>query len=293
MLRRKTIRPGDEVAIVAPAGPFPRNRYERGREVLTRRGYRVVELLPPEARRYLAASDEARAAALTEAFSRPELRAVFAARGGYGTMRILPSVDWSMAAASGKPLVGFSDLTAVHLTLQREGVRSVHGPVVTRLGEEPPDALDRLFAILQSKEAPPPLQGRIVVPGEAEGRLVGGNLSLITRLLGTPYLPSLRGAILLVEEVGERPYRLDRMWTHLRLAGVLDEIAGVAVGDLTDCAEPRGGHGAAEVMDELLLELGKPAIAGLPIGHGEVHQAVVLGARTRLQAGALVQLEGL
>lgn len=291
------LRRGDTVAVVAPSGPFPADRYEKGVAVLRERGFVVRELLPPphhspEVRRYLAAPDEARAAALREAFADPAIRAIFAARGGYGAMRLLPRVDWAAAAASGKPLVGFSDVTALHLALRCHGASSVHGPVVTRLGEEPPEALERLFSLLAG-ETPAPIAGSTVVAGAARGPLVGGCLSVLSRLVGTKWMPSLQGAVLLLEDVGERPYRLDRMWTHLQLAGHLDEIAGVVVGDLTACDEPGGAYGAWDVMEELLRDLGKPAIARLPIGHGDVNFAVPHGAEVELRDGALHFLEGL
>jgi len=286
------LHPGDTVAIVAPSGPFPRDRYERGRAVLEARGLRVREFLPTRARRYLAGSDEERLAGLHAAFADPEVRAVFAARGGYGAMRLLPGLDLALLASSGKALVGFSDVTALHLALQRAGARSVHGPVVTRLGEEPPEALDRLFELLAGR-TPAPLPGKTLVPGSATGRLLGGNLSVLTRLVGTRWLPSLEGAILLLEDVGERPYRLDRMWTHLQLAGLLEPIAGIVLGDFTGCDDPAAGVEAQEVMAELVASLGKPALAGFPIGHGGVHLAVPLGARVRIDDGVLSFAEGI
>lgn len=292
MSRTHLLRPGDTVAIVAPSGPFPADRYERGLAVLRERGYRVKEFLPPQARRYLAGSDEERIAGLRAALLDAEVRAIFTARGGYGAMRMLPAFDWAEVAGRGKTLIGFSDVTALHLPLQKHGARSVHGPVVTRLGEEPPHALDRLFSLLETDRVPAPIEGRTVVSGEATGPLIGGCLSVLSRLVGTPYLPEMRGAILLLEDVGERPYRLDRMWTHLQLAGLLEQVSGVVVGDLTSCDEP-GKYGAWEVVDELLAALGKPAIAGLPIGHGPVHLSVPLGARVSIEGGALRFHEGL
>ena len=282
------LQPGDAVAVVAPSGPFTEERLSRGLATLEARGFRVKPGRNLRAAsRYLAAPDEARAADLAAAFADPEVRAVFAVRGGYGAMRLLPRIDWAEAARSGKPLVGFSDITALHLALLAAGGRSVHGPVVTRLGEENEASLTRLFRLLGTGSAPTPIAGRQVVPGRAEGPLVGGCLSLVSRLVGTPYLPSLDGAILLLEDVGEKPYAIDRMWTQLALAGVLDRIAGVVLGDLTGCEEPGADYTAAEVVLDLLAELGKPALVGLPIGHGAVNLAVPLGARAILEDGWL------
>jgi muramoyltetrapeptide carboxypeptidase len=288
------LQPGDAVAVIAPSGPFPEERVRRGLAVLEARGYRVRPGAHLNAAtRYLAASDEGRTADLAAALADPEIKAVFATRGGYGAMRLLPKIDWAAAARTGKPLVGFSDITALHLALVAAGGRTVHGPVVTRLGEEGEPSLTRLFRLLESGTAPTPIRGRQVVPGRAEGPLVGGCMSLVTRLLGTPYLPSLDGAILLLEDVGEKPYSLDRMWTHLALAGALDRIAGVVIGDLTGCEEKDADYTAAEVVLDLLADLGKPALVGVPIGHGPVNLAVPLGARAVLQDGWLMFEEGL
>ncbi|MBV8307762.1 MAG: LD-carboxypeptidase, partial [Gammaproteobacteria bacterium] len=124
------------------------------------------------------------------------------------------------------------------------------------------------------------------VAGTAEGPLLGGNLSVLTRLLGTPYMPALDGSILLLEDQGERPYRLDRMWTHLRLAGVFGRVRGIALGDFTTCEETGAGYTSAEILRELAEATGLPCAAGFPIGHGEVNEPVPLGARARLDAGA-------
>ena len=286
------LRPGDLVAVIAPSGPFPKERYERGIAVWRERGYRVRELLPQGPWRYLASTDQERATALRDAFADPEVRAVVVARGGYGAMRILQDVDWSAAAASGKPLVGFSDATAMHFSMFSNNARSVHGPVVTQLGEQPPASIERLFSLLESAAPPPAISGRQIVDGVATGKLVGGCLSLVAALAGTPYLPPLDGCILLLEDVGEAAYRIDRMWTQLRLAGALDRVAGFAIGSLTDCPAS-GGVEAAAVLAELAAATGKPTLVDLPIGHGAVNLAVPLGARAEVRDGALRFLEGL
>lgn len=287
----RPLRPGDLVAIAASSGAFSEERLRRGVAALEARGYRVRRYLPERAFRYFAGTDDERLASVEAAFADPDVRAVFAARGGYGATRLLDRLDWARLAASGKPLIGFSDLTAFHLCLFERGARSVHGPVVTRLGEEPPDSLDRLFHILESEAPAHPLAGRTLVEGEAEGRLVGGCLSLIVSLVGTPHLPSLDGCILFLEEVGEAPYRVDRLLTQLLGAGALDRIAGLVLGDLTDCEGPnlRG----TEVAEEILSGLGKPMLGRLPFGHGARNLALPHGVRARIAAGQLHFLEGI
>lgn len=272
------LRPGDRVAVVAPAGPFDRALFERGLEVLARRYQPTFTDHLFESHRYLAGTDASRARQLQAALDDAQLRALFAARGGYGAMKLLPS----MKLGSPRWLVGFSDLTALHLAAQTAGWQSLHAPVLTQLGKQPPDVVDRLFAALEGQPLPALRGTRTVVPGVAEGPLIGGNLSVLTRLIGTPWLPSLRGSVLFLEDVGEKPYRLDRMWTHLLLAGLFEGVRGVVFGEFTGCDEK--DHTSAEVLDELAQTLGVPCAAGFPIGHGDVNQPVILGATVRLDA---------
>jgi muramoyltetrapeptide carboxypeptidase len=180
----------------------------------------------------------------------------------YGSLRLLRSSGpSSRRRLPPEAAVGFSDITALHAALQAAGWTSIHGPVLTQLGAQPPAVVERLVHLLESTEAPaPPLAGTPLVGGVAEGPLLGGNLSLLTRLLGTPYLPALDGAVLLLEDVGERPYRLDRMWTHLALAGVFDRVRGLALGEFTECEEPDADYGSAEVLAGLAAEVGLPCV---------------------------------
>jgi muramoyltetrapeptide carboxypeptidase len=275
------LRPGDRVAVVAPSGPFDRASFDKGLEVVARRYQPVFTERLFESHRYLAGTDASRAAELQRALDDEGLRAIFAARGGYGAMRLLPSLTFKQPTW----LCGFSDTTALHLAAQRQGWRSLHAPVLTQLGKQPADVVERLFAILEGR-APAPLTGsRTITRGVAEGPLLGGNLSVLTRLIGTPYLPDLRGSVLFVEDVGERPYRLDRMWTHLELAGLLDGVRGIVFGEFTGCDE-KDGPTAGEVLDELAAKHGIPCAAGFIVGHGEVNQPITLGAPVRLDADA-------
>jgi muramoyltetrapeptide carboxypeptidase len=283
---------GDRVAVVAPAGPLDRETFDAGLKILARR-YDVAwdpSLLGRV--RYLAGDDARRGDELARALADPDARAVIAARGGYGSMRLLTRVwprgaERPAGAGPAKPLVGFSDITVLHAALQTAGRVSVHGPVVTQLAHQPAAIVERLFALLEDETAPPePVTGTPVVGGVAEGPVLGGNLSLVTRLLGTPWLPDLTGAVLLLEDVGEKPYRIDRMWTHLRLAGVFEKVAGLALGDFTDCDDPDGDFTLRDVLWSLAAEAGLPCVAGLPIGHGAVNVPVALGTRVRLDGGS-------
>jgi len=293
MLRPPPLRPGDRIAVVAPSSPFDRDRFERGLERLSGR-YEVS--LPPslfERKRYLAGSDEVRAAQLADAFGDDQIRAIFTARGGSGAARLLPLIDLGQMPL--KPLVGLSDITVLHAALQTARRVSIHGPAITQLMEQPDWVLARLFSLLEGQVADP-LSGTPLVPGVAEGPLLGGNLTVFATLLGTRWMPDVSAAVLLLEEVSEPPYRIDRVWTHLRNAGVIGRVAGIALGTFLDCEPPEtryGPHTAREVLADLAAAAGVPCVADLPVGHGQVNAPLALGARVRLDgsAGTLTSLE--
>jgi muramoyltetrapeptide carboxypeptidase len=289
------LRPGDAVRVVAPSAAFDPDAFERGLAVLSGRlGLRPRLRGDVGSRRaYLAGDDARRAEEWREAVADPEARAIFCARGGYGSMRILPAIDPAPLLARPKLFVGFSDVVAIHSALNRAGLVTLHGPVVTQLGRAPEDALAHLEAILSGRAsspgawAPPgPGAGLVgtatVRPGRATGTLLGGTLTILSHLCGTPFAPRLEGAILFLEDVGERPYRLDRDLTHLKLAGALDGVAGVALGQFVDCDE--GQVEGLAVVREAVAALGVPVVEGLPAGHADRNLAFPLGARATLVA---------
>ena len=284
MLRPPPLRPGDRVAVVSPSSPVDRALLERGLTRLAERYRLTLDAHVFEADRYLAGPDTLRAAALQAALTDPETRAVFCARGGSGAGRLLPLLE--VAVFPPKQLVGCSDATVLHAALQAHGRTSIHGPVVTQLAEQPQHVLDLLFLLLEGG-MPPPLSGAVpLVEGIAEGPLLGGNLSVLTTVLGTSWLPDTRGAILLLEDDGEQPYRLDRLWTHLRNAGLLAGLAGLALGDFTQCERPGADFTARDVLRSLAEETRLPCAVGFPVGHGPVNVPLSLGTRVRLDAGA-------
>jgi len=281
------VRPGDTVAIIAPSGPFDRESFEAGLTVLERRYRLQYDARLFERYRYLAGKDSGRLRELLAALEDPQIRAVFCARGGYGAMRLLPHLAAADLSRALKPVIGFSDITALHLWLQHQGTASIHGPVVTQLGRQEEAAQARLFGLLESTSAAPPLTGTdTYVRGTVEGPLLGGNLTVVSRLLGTAFLPPLEGAVLLLEDVGERPYRLDRMWTHLALAGVFRKVRGIVLGTFSGCEEREADYTGTDVLRTLAEETGLPCAAGFPIGHGDINEAVPLGVRVRLDASA-------
>ncbi|MBV8783594.1 MAG: LD-carboxypeptidase [Gammaproteobacteria bacterium] len=277
---------GDRVAVIAPASGFDRGSFYAGLALIAARYH--AEFGPGlfERRRYLAGDDARRFAELQTALADPGIKALFCARGGYGATRLLPRL-LETAPPGRKPLIGFSDITALHLWFARHGLISVHGPVLTQLGRLERGISERLFALLESPAPRPALSGTATyVGGRAEGRLLGGNLSVLTRVIGTPYMPELEGALLLLEDQGERPYRLDRMWTHLRLAGVFERVRGLVLGEFTHCEEAGADYSSGDVLRELALETGLPCAAGFPIGHGTHNEPVPLGVPAQLDADA-------
>jgi muramoyltetrapeptide carboxypeptidase len=281
--------------VIAPSSPFDPEELARGLAVLRDRLGLVPRHRPDLIARqgYLAGDDARRLEEWREAVADPEARAIFCARGGYGAMRLLPAIDPAPLLARPKVLVGFSDVTALHAVLNRAGLATVHGPVLTQLGRAPEAAVAQLEALLSGAprradawSAPAPGAGLAgsgsVRAGRASGPLLGGSLTLLAHLCGTPFLPSLDGAILLLEDVDEKPYRLDRYLTQLRLAGALDRLAGVALGQFTRC-DGAGSRGEA-VVRGWAAGLGVPVVEGLPVGHEDLNLAVPLGALVTLVA---------
>jgi muramoyltetrapeptide carboxypeptidase len=278
------------LGVFAPSSPFPEDRFEAGCARLRALGFEL--LIPPltYARQgYLAGTDDERTRAFHALLDDPEVTGLIAARGGYGLHRLLERLDPARLAATTKPVVGFSDICALHSVLQgRGGLTSIHGPVVTQLAELPEqDALHLADLLRGVPLGPLEAEGPTLSPGAATGPLAGGCLSVLAPLVGTPFLWVPEGAVLLLEDVGEAPYRLDRLLTHLRLAGVLDRVAAVALGAFHGCKRQRPDEpDALEVLAERLGGLGIPVLAGLPVGHGARNAALPLGAPVTLDADA-------
>jgi muramoyltetrapeptide carboxypeptidase len=239
---------------------------------------------------FLAGSDEARAACLVEAMRDPEVKAVVAARGGYGAMRVMGDVAWEELASRPKWLVGFSDVTALHACAWRAGVASVHGPNVTGLGRDV-SAGDRgaWLAALERPAATRSWEGlQVVHPGSAEGVIVGGNLSMLHAMAASGRLEIPAGAVVALEDVTEAPYRVDRMMTSLLIGDHLARASAIVLGGFDRCPPGRDGRTVEEVLAERTSQLGVPVLAGAPFGHGERNEAFVLGRRVRVE-GATVR----
>jgi muramoyltetrapeptide carboxypeptidase len=241
---------------------------------------------------YLAGPDADRAADLTEAFCDPDVHAVVCSRGGYGCARLLAHLDLDAIAASGKLFVGFSDVTTLHLALNRRGLATVHGPMlVTFSVERPAWVAESWLSTMRGVPGPmPDVVGTCVTGGVAEGQLVGGCLCLLADSLGTSEALEAAGRVLLIEDVDEPPHRVDAMLTHLIRAGVVQRAAGIVVGEMTRTDERAdGGIGRRpwrEIVDERLGDLGVPLIRDYPCGHAPAPLTLPLGTRVRLDADA-------
>ncbi len=335
IIKPQTVKPqalskGDAVAIVAPSGAVRRESLQRGVRLLESLGLRV-KLGHSVMKRwgYLAGQDTDRARDLMEAWADPEVKAVIAARGGYGAMRILPYLDFNCIGQNPKILLGYSDITALHLAFLKEaGLVTFHGPVAEIWSDSmEPYNLEMLKDMLfgnwtpgylpmpvfggkgsispgsasVSKEScssgscnvdsPALSQRELVVleKGEARGCLTGGNLSLVASTIGTAWEIDTSGKILFLEEVGERPYRVDRMLCQLKLAGKLDDAAGFCLGDFIDCeTDPdpaRPSFSVSEVLEQYFAGAGKPCISNIPAGHGKYNAVLPLGVEVRIEAG--------
>lgn len=299
-VRPPRLRPGQHIRVVAPAGRVNGAKLRQSVEEIRGLGYTVS--LGPHTEAgfgYWAAGDGERAHDLNQALGDPSVDAIFFARGGYGAMRILDLVDWERWRRRPKILLGYSDCTALFSSLYRHvGGVGFHGPVVES-GDWAGDNGARAFRVLTGAVGRLHREPMISVTGlnnEVVGTLMGGNLSLVAALLATrhawPFQPSTP-TILYLEEVGEAPYRLDRLLVHCRMAGVWDGVSAVIFGEAWGCTRPSPGSGfsAEEVIAAELSRLAIPTFVGLPAGHGPTKETLPMGARVRIRDRWLELLE--
>ena len=278
--------PGSRVHVIAPSGLVDPVRFDRGAAVLRAWGYDLVydESVVLATGRYTAGTLPERTAAVNAAVRDPEATIVWAARGGYGATRVLEGLELAPLEEHPKWLVGFSDVTALHAAWQRAGWATLHGPVVSNLHRLTEPARDQLLAWLAGAKSGR-LEGRLLAGrGPAEGPLLGGNLSLLASLVGTPYLPRFEGAIVLFEDLNEEPYRLDRYLTQLRQSGALDGVRGFVLGQWTRCGESPGD--ALATLLERLGDLDVPILGHVAVGHERTSWPAPLGARARIEGAA-------
>lgn len=306
LIHPPALRPGDTVAVISPAGPVIAENLARGVHTLESWGLNVQLHASVFARRapagYLAGGDAERLTALREVFLDPRVRAVIASRGGYGTMRLLPALASERKEARDfrahlrahpRLFVGFSDITALHLYFAGVlGLATLHAPVVKSFGlhaEDPHESLEHLRAALFGERVGAGMLAidglKTVRAGRARGRLLGGNLSLLASLIGSPFCPELNGAIVFLEDIGEEDYRLDRLFTTLRLAEKSARPAGIVLGDFTGCAGAYVEPAEVEAFVEALgAEFDCPVVSGFACGHAHRNLALPVGVQATLDA---------
>lgn len=304
LVKARNLNHGDTVMLINPAGatfsPSDADEATRQLEGLGLKVRRAPHLL--DRRGYLAGSDASRAADINAAFSNSEVDALVCLRGGWGCARILPLIDYELIRANRKILLGFSDITALHMAIQsRAGLVTFHGPVGSSTWTR--FTVEHLRSILFEGRAPLLVHGvspsgldlrdryptRLVRSGQARGRLLGGNLTVLSAIVGSGYLPDWRDAILFLEDVGEDVYRIDRMLTQLKLAGILRQINGFIFGQCIDCKAGSAGHDSLtldELLEDHIVPLGIPAWRGAIIGHMDDQLTLPQGVQVEVDASS-------
>ena len=297
LIKPRPLSDGDVVRLIAPASPFADELLDRAVPVLEGWGLRVrFREDVRDKRAYLAGRPERRADELHEAFADSEARALIAVRGGYGVTTALPLLDAGRLRDDPKAIVGCSDLTALLNWAVAAGVTAIHGPMAGAVGKGEDEAgIARLRDMLFGAKKPPKLTSAMddayswcVAPGVGRGRSVGGSLSLLAATCGTPFQTDTRGCVLFLEDVGERPYRIDRLLVQLHQAGMFDEVAAVVLGDMVGCDEPGKEDEVTwrTAVDRVFRSLAVPVLAGVPFGHATPNLAIPLGTDVQVDAGA-------
>ena len=293
--------PGDKIGVIATSSACDKARFDRGVAFFKECGFRVKTVLDPSKmygrNNHLFSSDsaKARAKALSDLFADDSVKVIIAARGAYGAAELLPLLDFKKLARTPKIFCGFSDATILLSALNSAGIVSVHGPMVSgAFAEDEKNLAARtsaaaLLALLSGEVINPFKENELfeIKPGNGKvGWLTGGNLSVFAALLGTPWEPKLDGALLFLEESGEKPYRIHRHLLSLKLAGKLDKLVGVVIGGLDGCVHTAGPN-AIEVIKDIFEDFKYPVYAGLPAGHEPFNLPVPFGVRGFLNNGAL------
>jgi muramoyltetrapeptide carboxypeptidase len=291
------LRPGSRIGVVAPAGCVERDALFAGIEVIRNQGYEVE--LPArilESKGYLAGDERCRADDLISFFQRDDINAIFCARGGFGSAQILPYLMVANFSPDPKIFAGYSDITILLNWLSRRlGMVTFHAPMVAmELAHGLTSRSEEAFwGLLTGKKSQWRVElGEVIRPGRAEGEMMGGCLSVVVTTLGTPYEIETDGKLLFLEDVGERPYRIERMLTHLKMARKLDRLAGLVFGDFANC-EGEGSRSVLQIIGEMFAQASYPVVTGMPTGHGSEHITLPFGVRMMLDgnAGALSLLE--
>ena len=284
-LRPPRLEPGDTIGIVAPASPFDADLFDRGIQALESMGYQIH--IPDdlfERNGYLAGNDEHRADLIHRSFSDQTLKALMCARGGYGSMRLLPLLDFSLIQNNPKIFIGLSDISAAPSAIySKTGLVTFHGPTVTTLSSASEKTREALKAAI-SPDQPHEIEmknGITICSGSSSGRVCGGNLNTLNHLLGTPFTPDFKGHLLFLEDRGEKPYRIDRMLAQMKQAGCFRHLAGLILGDFIDCGSQQE---IIQIFTEAFADACIPIIGGCEAGHGKQNLTIPFGLEATLDA---------
>jgi muramoyltetrapeptide carboxypeptidase len=277
-VRPPRLKPGDTIGIVAPAGPFEPEKFMKGKSVLESMGFQTVfEEGIFQKHGFLAGTDIQRADQVNRLFADTTVQAIFCARGGYGSMRILSLLDFETIQTYPKIFLGFSDISALlSVIYDRCSLVTFHGPVVTTLAKATEKTIMAMKTVLTS-DAPlelTPENGKVIKPGVCSGLVAGGNLTTLCHLVGTSFEPNFKGKILLIEDVGEMPYRIDRMLTQMKLAGCFNKIAGLILGTFKECGQL---NEIVDIFNDVFEDTDIPILAGFEVGHGEHNLTIPMG----------------
>jgi len=282
-IRPPRLKPGDTIGVVAPAGPFERKFFSQGLSTLESMGFQIQ--VPDEVFEktgYLAGDDAHRAQLVIRLFKDPAIHAIVCARGGFGSLRILPRLDFNAIRKNPKIFMGFSDITALLTAITtRTGLVSFHGPVVTTMANALKNTRNALLAAISS-DLPievRPTSGVVIRAGRAQGPVIGGNLTTLCHLLKTPFEARFKNHILLLEDRGEALYRIDRMLFQMKLAGCFEGVAGLVLGSFEDCGSL---NGVFKVFEEHFQDIPVPILAGFDVGHGAQNLTLPFGVDATL-----------
>jgi muramoyltetrapeptide carboxypeptidase len=284
-IRPPRLEPGDTIGIVAPASPFDADLFDEGIKTLESMGYRTH--VPDdlfERNAYLAGSDEHRIDILHRLLADSKIKAIVCARGGYGSMRLLPLLDFSLIQKNPKIIFGLSDISALLSAIySKTGLVTFHGPMITTLANAPLETREAMIAAI-SPDQPHKVEmdnGTKIRSGSASGRICGGNLNTLNHLMGTPFAPDFRDHLLFLEDRGEKPYRIDRMLTQMKQADCFQNLAGLILGDFIDCGSPQE---IIRIFTDAFDDVSIPIVAGCESGHGKQNLTIPLGLEATLDA---------
>ena len=294
IVKPKRLEKDETIEIISPASADKTGRFDKAINVLSNRGYSVLESEHARGKLgYFAGTDEQRSSDFNKAVKENDVSAIFASRGGYGCSRLLPLIDYEAISVNPKIILGGSDLTALLWAIhQKTRLITFFGPMALEIGS----GLDRfsddnLWRILTGSisgnvQFQKNIELQSLKPGIASGQLIGGCLSLVVSLLGTEYFGDVRGKILFLEEIGEKPFRIDRMLTHLRNAGVFEKISGILFGNFYNCWDDvdTESFSLGEIVHQLMDDYDFPVLAGLPFGHSKIKMTLPLGVQIEVDA---------